>query len=129
MMGKRNRFQDRRMLRLPALALLALALAGPALAAGAIAVDDDGDGRSSEIGYGISTGHGSREAAARGALAECRRAGNDECRVVVRFDACGAYAVSRSQFGVGWGGSERAARAMAQEECGGDCRIVVSGCD
>lgn len=109
--------------------LALLAFAAPALAAGAIAVDDDGDGRSNEIGYGISTGHASREAAGRAALAECRRAGNDDCRVVVRFDTCGAYAVSATHFGVGWGGSERAARAMAQEECGGNCRIVVSGCD
>lgn len=112
---------------LPALALLALA--APALAAGAIAVDDDGEGRAGEIGYGISTGHDTREEAARAALAECRRAGNEGCRVVVRFDSCGAYAVSRSQYGIGWGRSERAARAMALDACGGDCRVVVSGCD
>lgn len=111
-----------------ALAALAFVLPLSAFAAGAIAVDDEeGD---EEPGYGIVTGYDSREAAAKGAMKQCRDAGNQNCKVVARFDSCGAYAASKKYYGVGWGGSKKAAETMALNECGQkSCSIVVSECE
>ncbi|MGY8904251.1 MAG: DUF4189 domain-containing protein [Burkholderiales bacterium] len=110
------------------LVLVSLVLPLGAFAAGAIAVDDDeGD---TSAGYGIVTGADSREAAAKEALAECRKSGNKGCKVVVRFDKCGAYASSAKVFGIGYGSSLAAARKMALDECGsGSCKIAVAECE
>jgi hypothetical protein len=98
-----------------------------AYAAGAIAVDDEeGEG---EPGYGLYTGANSREEAAREALKQCKASGNKNCKVVARFDTCGAYAASTQYYGVGWGSTEKAATTMAKEQCGANCRIVVSECE
>lgn len=96
-------------------------------AAGAIAVDDEaGD---EEPGYGIYTGADSREEAAKMALKQCKEAGNTNCKVVARFDTCGAYVASNEYYGVGWGTSANAAVKMAKEQCGANCRVVVSECE
>ncbi|HEY8357355.1 MAG TPA: DUF4189 domain-containing protein [Ramlibacter sp.] len=97
-------------------------------AAGAIAVDDEqGD---TEPGYGVVVGADTREAAGRDAMKECRKSGNKNCKVVVRFDKCGAYAGSKNYFGVGWGTTKAAANAMALKECGnGACKVHVSECE
>lgn len=96
-------------------------------AAGAIAVDDEeGEG---EPGYGIVTGENSRDEAGREALKQCKASGNENCKVVARFDTCGAYAASKQYYGVGWGATEKAAINMAKEQCGESCRIVVSECE
>lgn len=109
---------------------LSLLLAAPlaSFAAGAIAVDDEvGD---AEPGYGLVTGEGSRESASSAALAMCRRSGNANCKVVARFDTCGAYASSKKFYGAGWGASEAAARSMAMERCGNDaCQVHVAECE
>lgn len=112
-------------------AALAALLSFPAaaFAAGAIAVDDEEGQSANDVGYGIATGEDSREEAGREALRRCRSASNHSCRVVVRFDQCGAYAVSRGHFGVGWGNSERGAENMALDQCGANCRIVISDCE
>jgi hypothetical protein len=102
---------------------------GPALSAGAIAIDDEEGMKAADVGYGIGTGP-SRDAAAVDAMRECRLAGNTACKVVVRYDLCGAYATSRSYAGIGWGESEEQAKRAALKDCGNaSCRIVVSDCD
>ena len=107
---------------------LALLFPAQAFCAGAIAVDDERG--ETEPGYGFVTGKDSREEAARAALYECRRSGHSNCKVVVRFDECGAYAASKNFYGVGWGSSEKTARSKALDQCGHDtCRIVVSECE
>lgn len=105
-----------------------LGYSGMAVAAGAIAVDDEEGVKATEVGYGVGSGS-TREEAAKVALAECKKAGNKNCKVAVRYDSCGAYASSRSSSGVGWGKTESIAKSKAMEECGSGCRIVVSDCD
>jgi hypothetical protein len=103
---------------------------GSSLAAGAIAVDDSVGESASETGYGFATGEDTREDAAREALKQCRAHGNRDCKVVVRFDKCGAYANNRRVYGVGWGRTLAEASNMALDKCGaGNCRIVVADCD
>lgn len=99
-----------------------------AYAAGAIAVDDEeGD---DEPGYGIIVGADSREDAARDALKECKKSGNKACKVVVRFDKCGAYAASNKYFGIGYGSSLDKAKSMAVDACGNSkCKVLVSDCE
>lgn len=111
-----------------AIALLLALGTSTALAIGAIAVDDD-EGED-EPGYGFSLGHNSREAASRAAIGECRKAGNDNCKVVVWFEACGAYAASRKYYGVGWGSNAARATQMALDKCGNrGCRIKIAECE
>ncbi|RAU21522.1 hypothetical protein CU669_12540 [Paramagnetospirillum kuznetsovii] len=98
-----------------------------AMAAGAIAVDDEAGSKADEVGYGIGTG-ATREEAGIDAKRECKKAGNSECKVAVRYDTCGAYAASRSYSGIGWGSTEGAAKANALEACGAGCKVVVSDC-
>jgi hypothetical protein len=96
-------------------------------AAGAIAVDDEAGAKADEVGYGIGSGD-TREEAAVEAKRQCKKAGNSDCKVVVRYDTCGAYAASSNYSGTGWGSSEAAARRNALDACGSGCRIVVSDC-
>ncbi|OAN51346.1 hypothetical protein A6A04_16350 [Paramagnetospirillum marisnigri] len=101
--------------------------ATPGFAAGAIAVDDEAGAKVSEVGYGIGTGS-TREEAGADAMRECKKAGNSNCKVAVRYDTCGAYAASRDYSGIGWGSSENTAKANALEACGAGCKVVVSDC-
>lgn len=109
--------------------LLAAALAIPtsAMAIGAIAVDDE---VGAQAGYGVSVGFSTESEAKAEALKECRSAGNKSCEVVSTFKMCGAYAASKSYFGVGEGESQKVAEARAIEECGNKaCKIVVADCE
>ncbi|MGE0565913.1 MAG: DUF4189 domain-containing protein [Pseudolabrys sp.] len=119
------------MLRLLRAATLAALFVSPSLSygAGAIAVDDEAGEATDSIGYGSATGYGSREEAGVAAMQQCRAEGNRNCRVVVRFDTCGAYAVSRGHFGVGWGSTAGEARAMALDACGANCRVAIAECE
>lgn len=99
-----------------------------AMAAGAIAVDDEAGSSASEAGYGVGSGS-TREAAGADAMKECKKAGNTNCKVAVRYDTCGAYAASKTDSGTGWGSSEAEAKNNALEACGAGCRLVVSDCD
>lgn len=106
------------------------ALASPmaSMAAGAIAVDDHRG--ETDPGYGFSLGNGSREEAARDAMRQCRQNDNDDCKVVVRFDSCGAYATSSKYYGVGWGESRREAERMALADCGrSSCAVIIAKCE
>lgn len=109
--------------------LFAVSLLAPlsCMAIGAIAVDDE---VGSAAGYGTATGHDSEAAAKAAALTECRSAGNKSCEVVLTFKTCGAYAGSKSYYGVGTGSSEGAAEAAAIKECGNSaCKVIVSDCE
>ncbi|MBM3528787.1 MAG: DUF4189 domain-containing protein [Alphaproteobacteria bacterium] len=114
--------------RLTAAAAL-VCLPAMAFAAGAIAVDDQEGQNPADIGWGYSTGHDTRDEAGRAALRECRKHGNKNCKVVVRFDSCGAYAASRKHYGIGWGSSKAAAQRIALRECGENCQIVGAVCE
>jgi hypothetical protein len=110
------------------LVLASLILPLGAFAAGAIAVDDEEGER--DPGYGIVTGASSRAEAGRDAMKECRKQGNKNCKVAVRFDTCGAYASSRKNSGIGYGKSVDVARTMAMNECGTKaCKIIVAECE
>lgn len=108
--------------------LACLVLPFGAFAAGAIAVDDE-EGQT-DPGYGVIVGADSRDEAASQALRECRKHGNKDCKVVVKFDKCGAYAGSKKYYGVGWGRSKDVANTMAMNECGNKaCKVLVSECE
>ena len=104
-------------------------ICAPAMASaiGAIAVDDaEGD----DPGYGFVTGYDSKDEARKAALKECKNAGNDNCRLVVWFETCGAYAASEKYYGTGWGSTLAQAERKAVEDCGGkSCKVVVSDCE
>jgi hypothetical protein len=109
------------------LATCSILMSSSAWAAGAIAVDTEEGQKAGEEGYGIGWGD-SRDEAGRAAMRKCRSAGNDSCKVVARFDTCGAYGSNRTTYGVGWGATEGAAKRMALENCP-TCRIVLSECE
>lgn len=114
--------------------LLALAVVaaapGAARAWGAIAVEDERGMAADDVGYGVSVDHDNEDAARAAAMRECRRSDNVDCRVVLTFRACGAYASSRRHSGVGEGSTKERARRAAIDACGHDrCDIVVAECD
>src|SRR5438132_11873470 len=76
-----------------AMLVLSFAFSNPAFAFGAIAVDDE-EGET-DPGYGFVTGEDTREAAERKAMKECRSQGNKNCKVIVWFKQCGAYAAAK----------------------------------
>lgn len=110
------------------LCIIAMILPGVAMATGAIAVNDEhGD---DEPGYGVSFGQANKSAAQRVALSECKKAGNKNCKVVVWFETCGAYAESAKYFGTGFGRTRVIAEKKAIDACGkGSCEVKVSDCD
>jgi hypothetical protein len=111
-------------------AFFVLMLPAPALAVGAIAVDDEVGLSSGEVGFGYVIGAEDKKEAERGALRECRKQGNDSCKVAVWFDQCGAYAASEKHSGIGYGRSKEIARHQALDDCGSEhCRIVVAECE
>ena len=77
--------------------LLAIASIGIAFAIGAIAVDDSYGDEPSGVGYGFVTLYGSKQEASAGAMDACQSEGNTDCKVVLTFQKCGAYASSRTQ--------------------------------
>lgn len=109
-------------------AFVALAPLGGAWAEGAIAVDDQSGSKPSDAGYGIGFGD-SKESAQTAALKQCKEAGNNDCKVIVWFNKCGAYASSNEKYGIGWGESEDIAKSRALETCGNsNCKVVASDC-
>ena len=109
------------------LAAMMLSLPLSVFAIGAIAVDDEaGD---EEPGYGFVAGYDNKDEARRDALKECKKSGNENCKIVAWFETCGAYAVSKKYYGAGWGSTKQKAEAMALEKCGGKCRVAVSECE
>lgn len=113
-------------------------------AAGALFLGDAPGVQSASAGYGAiayspssgvwgySYNYGSRGAAERRALRECRIRGGG-CRSIVWFrNACGALASGHGNaYGWSWNTSRAAARRRAMRECRartGGCRIRVDVC-
>ena len=116
--------------KLLASAGFAIALTGSAFGWGAIAVDDAIDTHPDDVGYGYSTGHNSERAAVSAAMDECKGSGNEHCKPVLTFKACGAYATSKRKFGVGEGSTKERAEQAAMTACGqSSCEVVVSECE
>jgi hypothetical protein len=116
--------------RVFATALIVLASSGTAFAWGAFAVDDEEGDTADEVGYGWSTGYPTRNAAAQAAMNECKGQGNDNCRLVLTFQGCGAYATSPARYGVGTASNSRAAERNAMQACNNSqCQIVLSQCE
>ena len=94
----------------------------------AIAVSDARGLAGGDAGYGVGQGHTEDEARA-GAMEECKKHGNTDCKLVLTYPACGAYASSRDHAGTGTGDSKAAAAHNALGGCGRDtCKVVVTDC-
>lgn len=106
--------------------LFVVAMATSALATGAIAVNDAMGTAADEVGYGVGWGTNQKEAE-DAAVKECKSAGNDQCKVAVWFEQCGAYAGDRVHVGAGFGETKEAAEKMALEKCP-NCKLIVSEC-
>ncbi|MEO5350425.1 MAG: DUF4189 domain-containing protein [Magnetococcus sp. YQC-3] len=120
---------EERMKKLAVLSIVAnMLLSGSAFAVGAIAIDKnfyDGD-----PAYGIATGEDSKGDAKRLALRYCRDNGGSECEFVVWFETCGAVAVSRGEYGYGYGRHRGKAVRDALDMCGSHrCSILVAECE
>ena len=106
---------------------LSLLAPGSVFAYGAIAVDDSvGE---TDPAYGFATGEDTKEAAQRKAMKYCKENG-ENCKVVVWFETCGAYATSKKYYGYGYGSTKAKATADALKMCGrNNCQIVVAECE
>ena len=63
-------------------------------------------------------------------LKACRSQGNTNCKVVVWFETCGAYAASKKYYGYGFGKTKPVAVKKAVEMCGNkNCKPVISECE
>jgi hypothetical protein len=112
-----------------AAALLTIVSAGSALAVGAIAVDDYYDEDPSEAGYGIATEYRTVREASAAALDACSSEQNSDCKVVLTFKKCGAYAASTGGYGVAATNTLAEAEKRALRQCGdANCIVVVSDC-
>ncbi len=110
-------------------ATLLTAMAATALANGAIAVDDYYDEDPSEAGYGIATDYPSPRGAAAAAMDACKSEQNSDCKIVLTFKKCGAYAASRGGYGVGAANKLADAEKLALRQCRDpDCIVVASDC-
>jgi hypothetical protein len=109
-----------------AAAFLSCACATSAFATGAIAVNDEQGMAADEAGYGVGYGSSKKEAQ-QNAIKECKSAGNDNCKVALTFEQCGAYAGDKVNYSTGIGSSEKGAQKAALDECP-NCKLVVSDC-
>lgn len=97
-------------------------------ATGAIAVDDAVGEK--EPGYGLVVGFPDKASAKAAALLKCKAMGNEDCKVEVWFENCGAYASSKNHSGIGYGSTLQKAETKALQECGSEnCKIQVSECE
>ena len=96
---------------------------------GAIAVDLSKPDRAPEYGLG----GGQNEADAKEAAIEyCQEAAGKkaDCKVVVAYQECGAYAASKKGGGYGINTTKKTAEAKAMSGCDDDsCKLVVSDCN
>lgn len=110
--------------------LTTLSLTSGASAWGAIVVDHDYGEDPEDSGYVMVANHQrTREAARSEAMSTCEENG-DNCEVVLAFRKCGAYAASKTRFGVGSAKTLKQAERRALASCNGaGCRVVVSDCE
>ncbi|HVG50404.1 MAG TPA: DUF4189 domain-containing protein [Xanthobacteraceae bacterium] len=110
-------------------AWLTIASTGAALAFGAIAVDDYYDEDPSEAGYGIATDYRNAREASIAAMEACKTEPTSECKVVLTFRKCGAYAASRGGYGAAASNTLKQAEQRALRQCRDpDCIVVASDC-
>jgi hypothetical protein len=106
---------------------LSLIASTNAFAIGAIAVDDSVGEK--DPAWGVSTGEDSEAAAKKSALKLCKENG-ENCKVVVWFKTCGAYASSSKYYGYGYGDTKAIATGKALEMCGqNSCKVVSAECE
>ena len=105
---------------------LSLATAAVAEEWGAIAVDLGKFER--DPYHGIGGGDSEKEAVAN-SMKFCRESGGPNCKLVVTYNACGAYAASRSDGAWGKGQTKKEAESRALANCSGGCKLVVADCN
>ena len=132
------------------LSIIALLMPSLACAFGAIAVDTakpsedvkqivTGEGtkaavktleidKHSESGYQIVTGQDTEALSKTAVMNVCKKAGNKNCKIVVLFTECGAYASSQTASGSGTGKTKQEAITKALEGCE-NCNIVAAACE
>lgn len=115
--------------RICALILLSLIALCPVRShAGAIALASAGS--SVVPKFGIVVGYKTVAEAEKAAINKCTANGGVNCRVVERFERCGAIAASDVAFGIGVGNSGRLARNKALSVCGSvECRVLDNACE
>jgi len=116
---------------LPRVTLAALLFIAPLAAHaggwGAISADDEAGER--DPYYGIGGGDFKAEAT-KNSQKFCKEAGGKNCEVLVTYQQCGAYAVSKKFSGTGVGPTKKAAEKKALEQCSNsNCNVVVSDCN
>lgn len=95
---------------------------------GAIAVDTISHD-SKDCAYGIG-GDNNKDEAEKYATQYCLEAGGAKCKVVISYEHCGAYALSKNNQGVGAGDNKEIAENQAKAACNNDsCTIVTSDCN
>lgn len=101
--------------------------ASAATKVGVIAADNSAEDGSPYWG----TGNGANEdEASKMALKNCVDAGGKACKVVVKYEKCGAYAVSGKVYGYGYGDTKKIAEDNAISYCkANDCKIIISDCN
>lgn len=116
--------------------LLAIASSATFAAWGAIVVVDWQGLEADDVGYAQHYDAPTEAEASSQAMSACRNMqvaeGNkaSECRLVVTFQKCGAYAISKNNFGVGSASLLSIAEKQALQQCGNkSCKIVISGCN
>jgi hypothetical protein len=120
----------KRWLQVLATAGLLLGATHGALAWGAIAIDDEDAQTARDVGYGYVTGANDEASARRGAMAECRKRNTKNCKVMLTFETCGAYAADKSHWGVAENVTESSARRSAIAYCGkATCKVAVAACN
>jgi hypothetical protein len=112
-------------------ALVAMLILAPMVAQaedwGAISADDEYGERDPYHGIG---GGNSKQEAMKNAQRFCKEAGGNNCQVLVTYQECGAYAVSKKYSGTGVGATKKSAERNAMEQCSNkNCGVVVSDCN
>ena len=81
-------------------------------------------------GYGIAVGEDTKEAAQKAAVKYCKEHGNSNCKSVVWFKQCGAYAASKKYYGYGYGATKAIASRKALDMCAHEsCKVAVAECE
>ena len=93
-----------------------------------IAVSDARGVSGGDAGYGVGQGN-SQADANEGAMHECKSHKNPDCKLVLTYGMCGAYASSTNHAGTGMGRTAVEAAKNALDACAHDnCKVVVSDC-
>lgn len=94
---------------------------------GSIAIDQVAGDTDPAYGYGVAD---TKEASEKIAHDYCVEAEGKNCKIVLNYQECGAYAVSSNSNGVGIGSTKKAAKDEAIKNCkSNDCKIVVVDCN